>query len=134
LAAHQGIQFLQGGNMSLKLRIMLGTIAAATLVAIPAAYAADSSIDVGHGRAVVHLGDLNFDRPGDVAVMYERINTAAEQVCHRRALNGSYVISPSDENCVTDTVQRVVAGINRAPLTSFSQRRQTLRVASIAQR
>jgi UrcA family protein len=120
--------------MSLKLQIMLGTIAAATLAAIPAAYADDTSIDVGHGRAVVHLGDLNFDRPGDVAVMYERINTAAEQVCHRRALNGSYVISPSDENCVTDTVQKVVAGINRAPLTSFSQQRQTLRVASIAQR
>jgi UrcA family protein len=120
--------------MSLKFRIMLGTITAAALVAIPAAYAADSAIDVGHGRAVVHLGDLSFDRPGDVAVMYERINTAAEQVCHRRALNGSYVISPSDENCVTDTVQKVVAGINRAPLTTFSQQRQTLRVASIAQR
>lgn len=120
--------------MSLKFRIMLGTIAAASLVAIPAVYAADSSIDVDHGRAVVHLGDLNFDRPGDVAVMYERINSAAEQVCHRRALNGSYVISPSDENCVTDTVQKVVAGINRAPLSSFSRQRQTLRVASLAQR
>ena len=120
--------------MSLKLRIILGTIAAAALVAIPAAYAADSSIDVGHGRAVVHLGDLSFDRPGDVAVMYERINTAAEQVCHRRALNGSYVISPSDENCVSDTVEKVVASINRAPLTSFSRQRQTVRVASIAQR
>ena len=120
--------------MSLKLRIILGSIAASALVALPAAYAADSSIDAVHGRIVVHLGDLNLDRPGDVAVMYRRINAAAEQVCHQRALNGSYVISPSYDHCVTDTVEKVVAGINREPLTSFSRQRQTVRVASIAQR
>jgi UrcA family protein len=120
--------------MSLKHRIMLGTIAASSLLAMSAAYAADFATDAVNGRAVVHLADLNFDRPGDVAVMYERINSAAEQVCHRRALNGSYVVSPSDEHCVTDTVEKVVAGINRAPLTSFSRQHQTVRVASVAQR
>lgn len=120
--------------MSLKIRIILGTIAASSILGMSAAYAADSATDAVHGRMVVHLGDLNFDRPGDVAVMYERINSAAEQVCHRRALNGSYVISPSDENCVSDTVEKVIAGINRAPLTSFSRQHQTVRVASIAQR
>jgi hypothetical protein len=66
--------------------------------------------------------------------MYERINDAAEQVCHQRALNGSYVISPGYERCVTDTVEKVVAGINREPLTSFSRQHQTVRVASVAQR
>lgn len=120
--------------MSPKLRITLGTIMASSILGMSAAYAADSSTDAVQGRAVVHLGDLNFDRPGDVAVMYERINSAAEQVCHRRALNGSYVVSPSDEHCVTDTVEKVVAGINRAPLTSFSRQHETVRVASIAQR
>jgi UrcA family protein len=120
--------------MSLKLRIMLGTIAASSVLLMSAAYADDSSIAASHGRAVVHLGDLNLDRPADVAAMYERINDAAEQVCHQRALNGSYVISPGYERCVTDTVEKVVAGINREPLTSFSRQHQTVRVASVAQR
>jgi UrcA family protein len=79
-AAHQGIKFLQGGNMSLKLRIMLGTIAASSIVAMSAVYASDSSTEAVNGRMVVHLGDLNLERPSDVAVMYQRINSAAEQV------------------------------------------------------
>src|ERR1700683_1534112 len=120
--------------MSPKLRITLGPIMASSILGMSAAYAADSSTDAVQGRAVVHLGDLNFDRPGDVAVMYRRSNFAAQQGSHRRALNGSCVGSPSDEHCVTDTVEKVVAGINRAPLTSFSRQHETVRVASIAQR
>jgi UrcA family protein len=112
--------------MSLKVRIMLGAIAASSMLAMSAAYAANAS-------AIVQLGDLNLDRPADVAAMYERINSAAEQVCRQRALNGAYVISPRYEHCVTDTVEKVVASINRAPLTSFSRQRTPVRVASAAQ-
>jgi UrcA family protein len=118
--------------MSLKVRIMLGTIAASSILMMSAAYADDAPADAIHGRTTVHLADLNLERPGDVAVMYERINSAAEQVCRQRALNGSYVISPRYEHCVSDTVEKVVASINRAPLTSFSRDRKPVRVASAA--
>jgi UrcA family protein len=116
--------------MSLRSRIVLATIGIASMSVTSALYAANASTDAIPDRMTVRLGDLNLDRPADVAQMYERISLAAEQVCHQRALNGSYVLSPRYERCVTDTVEKVVASINRAPLTAFSRDRKPMRVAS----
>jgi UrcA family protein len=109
---------------------VLRTIAVSSFSIAAVLYSAIAPADSRQDRTTVQLADLNLDRPADVAVLYERINLAAEQVCHQRALNGAYVLSPSYDRCVSDTVDKVVANINRAPLTSFSRQRNQMRVAS----
>ena len=118
--------------MSLRSRILLATIGTSLISLASSVYAANDPADARADRTTVHVADLNLDRPADVAVMFERISLAAQQVCHQRALDGSYVISPRYDRCVTDTVDKVVASINRAPLTSFSRQRTQVRVASAA--
>jgi UrcA family protein len=113
-----------------KTRIVLRSIAVCSFSAAAALYAAIAPADSRLDRTTVQVADLNLDHPADVAVLYERINLAAEQVCHQRALNGSYVLSPTYNRCVSDTVEKVVASVNRAPLTSFSRQRNQMRVAS----
>jgi UrcA family protein len=111
-------------------KTVLGTIAISVL-ACSGVYAAGASADAINGQTTVSFADLSLDRTADVAVLYERINLAAEQVCHQRALNGEYVVSPGYERCVADTVGKAVARVNVAPLTSFSQQqRRQMRVAS----
>jgi UrcA family protein len=111
-------------------KIILGTVATSVL-ACSGVYAAAASADVINGQTTVSFADLSLDRSADVAVLYERINLAAQQVCHQRALNGAYVVSSGYERCVTDTVGKAVARVNLAPLTTFSQQqRKQMRVAS----
>jgi UrcA family protein len=118
--------------MSLKSRIVVGAIATASLSIGSALYAADAPTDVINGRTTVRIADLNLDRAADVAVLYERINLAAQQVCHQRALNGAYVLSPRYDQCVGDTVDKVIASINRVSLTAFARQHQQMRLASAA--
>jgi UrcA family protein len=118
--------------MSLRTKSVLGTIGTCSVLAASALLATAAQADTRPDQTTVHLGDLRLDRPADVAVMYQRINLAAEQVCRQRALNGSDVISPAHAHCVADTVEKVVASINRAPLTAFSRQQKQMLVASAA--
>jgi UrcA family protein len=118
--------------MSLRARIVLGSIAAFSMSFASTLYAADGSADSIQRQSTVHFADLNLDRSADVAVLYERISQAAEQVCRQRALNGADVVSPRFDQCVADTVEKAVAKVNRASLTAFSRERQPMRVASAA--
>ena len=118
--------------MSLRARIVLGSIAAFSVSFASAVYAGDGPADPIQHQATVHFADLNLDRSADVAVLYERISVAAEQVCRQRALNGADVVSPRYDHCVADTVEKAVARVNRASLTAFSRERQPMRVASAA--
>jgi UrcA family protein len=116
--------------MSGKARIVLQAIAVSSVAIGSALMAAPAAGDPRPDRTTVQFGDLNLDRPADVAVLYGRINLAAEQVCHQRALNGSYVLSPTFATCVADTVEKAVGNINRAPLTAFSRQQMQMRIAS----
>jgi UrcA family protein len=116
--------------MSLRTKSLLGTLATSSFLLGLLAPAAQA--DSRHDQTTIHLGDLRLDRPGDVAVMYQRINLAAEQVCRQRALNGADVISPAYAHCVADTVETVVGHIDRAPLTAFSRQQKQMLVASVA--
>jgi UrcA family protein len=118
--------------MSLRTRSVLGTIATSSVLIASALLATAVQADTRPDQTTIHLGDLRLDRPADVAAMYQRINAAAEQVCRQRALNGSDVISPTHAHCVADTVEKVVANINRAPLTAFSRQQKQMLVASAA--
>jgi UrcA family protein len=116
--------------MSPRTKFVLGTITMSTILVATALLATTAQADARHERTTIQLAGLNLDRPADVAVMYERINLAAGQVCRQRALNGSDVISPAYGHCVADTVEKVVGSINRAPLTAFSRQRKQMLVAS----
>jgi UrcA family protein len=118
--------------MSLRANSVLGSIAAFSILVVSSLLGTAAQADARPDQTTIHLGDLKLDRPADVGVMYQRINLAAEQVCRQRALNGSDVISPIHEHCVADTVEKVVASINRAPLTAFSRQQKRMLVASAA--
>jgi UrcA family protein len=120
--------------MLLRARIVLVTLAASSLSFVSGLHAANAPAEAVPARIVVQFADLDLDRPADVAALYERINSAAEQVCHQRALNGSYVISPRYAHCVSDTIATAVTRINRASLIGFSKERDPMRVASAAPR
>jgi UrcA family protein len=118
--------------MGLRTKSVLATVATSSVLIASALFTTAALADARPDQTTIHLGDLNLDRPADVAVMYQRINLAAEQVCRQRALNGADVISPAHTHCVADTVEKVVAGINRAPLTVFSRQQKQMLVASAA--
>jgi UrcA family protein len=118
--------------MSLQTKSMLATIATSSFLIASTLFATAALADARADQTTIHLGDLMLDRPADVAAMYQRINLAAEQVCRQRALNGSDVISPAHAHCIADTVEKVVANINRAPLTAFSRQQKQMLVASAA--
>jgi UrcA family protein len=118
--------------MSLPGKSVLATVATSSVLIASAWFATTAQADARPDQTTIHLGDLKLDRPADVAVMYQRINLAAEQVCRQRALNGSDVISPAHAHCVADTVEKVVANIDRAPLTAFSRQHKQMLVAFAA--
>jgi UrcA family protein len=118
--------------MSLRTKFVLGTITTSAMLVASALLGSIAQADARQDRTAIQLADLNLDRPADIAVMYERINLAAEQVCRQHALNGSDVVSPAYGHCVADTVEKVVGKINRAPLTAFSRQRKQMLVASAA--
>jgi len=118
--------------MALRTKSVLASVATSCFLIASAMFTPAALADARPDQTTIHLGGLNLDRPADVAVMYQRINLAAEQVCRQRALNGADVISPAHMHCVADTVERVVAGINRAPLTVFSRQQKQMLVASAA--
>jgi UrcA family protein len=116
--------------MSLRARIVLVTVAASSLSIVSGVHAANAPAEPVPQRITVQFADLDLNRSADVAALYERINLAAEQVCHQRALNGSYVLSPRYEHCVSDTVQKAVVHVNHPSLTGFYKDRAPMRVAS----
>jgi len=68
----------------------------------------------------IGYSDLDLDQPANVAVLYERINKAANTVCtdttaiwgyHRRNFN----------RCFEKTVTKAVSGINNDALTALHQ-------------
>ena len=120
--------------MSLQTKSVLGTIATCFVLVASALVATAAQADARPDQTSIHLGDLRLDRPADVAVMYQRINLAAEQVCRQHALNGADVVSRGYGYCVADTVEKVVSNINRAPLTNFSRQNKQVMMASTAAR
>ena len=98
----------------------------ATMLACIAAVASSTVVystparteDLRHSAAV-YFSDLNFNQPGDVAALYQRITYAADQVCGPRATTGSYSTSPGYARCYAKAVEDAVARVNRPELAAF---------------
>jgi UrcA family protein len=70
-------------------------------------------------QTTVHFGDLNIDQTGGAAVLYRRIQYAAERVCGEPYLPGSHMVSPFWRRCVAQAVDRAVVAVDRPALTVY---------------
>jgi UrcA family protein len=71
------------------------------------------------GQATVHFGDLDVDRPAGAAVLYRRIQMAAERVCGEPQQVGSFMISGVWRACVAQAIDRAVVAVDRPALTAY---------------
>jgi UrcA family protein len=92
-------------------------------------------------QTTVHFGDLNIDQPAGAAVLYRRIQYAAQRVCGEPQLTGSHVVSPDWRRCVAQAVDRAVVAVDRPALTAYhrvhtppSDRGSSMALAASSQR
>jgi UrcA family protein len=144
MAAHAVLQQfvldeLPRQEMSMSTKTGIWITAAMLLVAAVSggAYAAESRTAAigGVDQTRVRFGDLNVDRPEGAAVLYRRIERAAERVCGEPQLTGSYMTSSFWRSCVTQAVDHAVATVDRPALTAYyrehaSSRQKSLRWAA----
>jgi UrcA family protein len=113
--------------------------AAVSVIALTGAAAyADSPPAVAFQQSsLVRFGDLNLNRPRDVAKLYNRIALVADKVCGPRSLTGSYSKSADYASCYADTLARAVAHVDQPSLTVYFRQRwpePASQAATIAQR
>jgi UrcA family protein len=70
-------------------------------------------------QLTVHFGDLNIDQTAGAAVLYRRIQYAAQHVCGEPQLPGSHIVSPYWRKCVAQAVDGAVAAVDRPVLTAY---------------
>jgi len=92
-------------------------------------------------QITVHFGDLNIDQTAGAAVLYRRIQLAAEQVCGEPQLTGSHMVSPVWRRCVAQAVDGAVVALDRPALTAYhrvhttpSDRGSSMALAASSQR
>jgi UrcA family protein len=110
-------------------RWKLSAIAAAALVSASlAAAAADTPVERPARSSGVHFADLNLDRSGGAASLYQRLGAAAEKVCSSRAFAGLYYTYADYRSCVADALQQAVTRVNHPALTAYYQQRHAAAV------
>jgi UrcA family protein len=101
------------------LRMTWGIVASAAIAwgGGNAAQAGEPDNTVAH--KVVSFRDLNLNSPEGVAVLYRRINSAADEVCGNP---DRYDLSQLKLRiCVKESVSRAIAQVNNPMLTSLHQ-------------
>ena len=91
-------------------------IVSAALLALAASLAhADTSV-----REVrVQFADLNPDHPAGVAVLYQRIRSAARTVCENpSASRGALMVAPTQ--CVDAAINQALLALNRPALLAYA--------------
>jgi UrcA family protein len=110
--------------MLLKPTIVLGGLAAAALLMASPRLRAENAPVVRVARSTnVYFGDLNLNKPGDVAALYKRIRVAADRVCGSRAFTGLYYTYTEYRSCVADATQQAVGEVHRSALTHLYRSR-----------
>jgi UrcA family protein len=99
---------------------MFWTVVASAAIAWGAGSAAQAGeADNSVPHKVVRFQDLNLDSPEGAAVLYQRINAAAHEVCGDP---DKYDLSQLKfHSCVKEAVSRAVAQVDRPLLTSLYQ-------------
>ncbi len=121
--------------MSSKQRWPLSAIAGATLLSASLITVAAGSPAERAARSLeVHFADLNLDRPGAAASLYQRLIIAADNVCSSRAFTGLYYTYGAYRGCIAEALRRSILQVNHPALTTYYQRQlaenRTLRLAT----
>lgn len=96
-------------------------LAGAWQCAVPAIAAAPSQAPGDAPQITVRFYDLNLEQPAGVAALYWRIKFAAREVCGDPKPPGSAVISAAWRDCVSQSIDRAVAALDRPTVTAYHQ-------------
>jgi UrcA family protein len=69
----------------------------------------------------VHYSDLSLQRPADVKVLYQRIQSAADRVCGQRELTGSHLPLAAWVVCHDKAVSQAVDAVASPALNAYYQ-------------
>ncbi len=79
----------------------------------------------------VHYGDLNVSRPGDAAILLQRIDAAALDACGASSFSfREYRQSVRHSACYNDSMRRAVTALNLPALTASYDDRASGAVSS----
>jgi len=67
----------------------------------------------------ISVSDLDLSKTSDVATLYARIKSAAQQACGADVVTGSRLTSSSKKQCTKQAVDGAVSSINNASLSAF---------------
>jgi UrcA family protein len=113
--------------MAITRNVLMGT--AVCVISLVGAVALAEVPPAGFDHSsTVRFVDLDLNRPHDVAKLYSRITLAADKVCGRRSLMGSYSKRADYQSCYEDTVAQTVAQIHQPSLSAY-YRQQTRAVS-----
>jgi UrcA family protein len=111
--------------------LQLGIVGAALALSVASATAA-----VAAPSQAVRYDDLDLARPAGAAVLYDRIQHAARQVCGDAQRVGSRVVSPAWRVCMAGAVDRAVRAVDRPALSAYHAARtgvpRLIRTAALA--
>jgi UrcA family protein len=117
---------------------LLATLTASLLLAPSGALLADTPSKPTIDRSVVvYFGDLDLARPRDVARLYRRLETAADQTCGEKEISGTHGALPQYRKCYANAVSKAVADLDRPAVTAYHQRHRIFErdsVTTLAQR
>jgi len=89
---------------------------------VNSAHAADAPIT--HSLRI-SVSDLDLSKSTDVATLYARIRSAAEQACGTDVVTGSRLPSGSKRQCMGQAVDGAVSQINNAKLSAYHKQEAT---------
>ncbi len=67
----------------------------------------------------VKVGDLDLSHAAGVAILYQRLQFAAQEVCGPSSVTGSRLGVSAHQACVNDAVENAVQQLNRPALTAY---------------
>ena len=73
----------------------------------------------GQYHRKINYTDLNLDQPGDVAILYARIQRAARLVCRRERARWDEFVMTHYQQCLQMTVDKAVHDVNLDALTAL---------------
>jgi UrcA family protein len=73
----------------------------------------------------ITVSDLDLNKSSDVATLYQRIKSAAQQACGADVVTGSRLISGSKKQCLSQAVDSAVAQINNPSLSAYHKQGST---------
>jgi UrcA family protein len=82
---------------------------------VNAAHAADAPAQTLR----ISVSDLDLSKTSDVATLYARIKSAAQQACGADVVTGSRLTSTSKKQCTKEAVDGAVSQINNASLSAY---------------